>query len=33
MNFYQYNLGIMPKQLKHAVSYLMKIMNTLLNYN
>jgi hypothetical protein len=23
----------MPKQLKHAVSYLMKIMNTLLNYN
>ena len=23
----------MPKQLKYAVSYLMKIMNTLLNYN
>ena len=33
MNFYQYNLRIKPKQLKLAISYLMKLMNILLNYN
>ena len=33
MNFYQYNLRIKPKQLKLGISYLMKVMNILLNYN
>ena len=34
MNFYQYNLGIWPTNLlSYAISYLMKIMNVLLQYN
>jgi len=34
LSFYQYNLQIFPQQfLIYAVSYLMRIMSTLLNYN
>lgn len=40
MNFYQYNLLIRPQNLSknvnmlsYAISYLMKILNILLNYN
>lgn len=34
LNFYQYNLQVFPTDfLKYAVSYLMRLMSTLLNYN
>lgn len=34
LNFYQYNLQVFPTSfLKYAVSYLMRLMSTVLNYN
>lgn len=34
LNFFQYNLKIFPTMfLKYAVSYLMRLMSTVLNYN